>query len=184
MATEKEKFLQGLPYHPWKEPELVADRARAKALCHRLNQTLPDQQEERQRIARELVNAAGEVYLEPQFQCDYGYQITVGHRFYANHGCVILDSGGFRAGDDCMLAPNVVITSVTHSLERAERKSGVEYGKPIVMGDDVWVGANATVLPGVTIGSNVVIGAGAVVTKDIPSNSVAAGVPARVIRNL
>ena len=184
MATEKEKFLQGLPYHPWKEPELVEDRARAKTLCYQLNQTLPTQEDERQRIARELVNAAGDVFLEPQFQCDYGYRITVGDRFYANHGCVILDSGGVTFGAGCMLAPNVVITSVTHSLDRDERATEVEYGKPIVVGNHVWIGANATVLPGVTIGDNAVIGAGAVVSRDIPANCVAAGVPARVIRRL
>lgn len=183
MATEKEKFLACLPYQPW-DTELTADRTRAKNLCYQLNQTPFDQQDERQRIARELVNAKGEVWLEAPFHCDYGYRITVGERFYANHGCVILDSGGVVAGKDCMLGPNVVLTSVTHTLDRTERATGVEYGKPIVLGDDVWVGANATILPGVTIGDGAVIGAGAVVTKDIPANSVVAGVPARIIKRL
>ena len=182
--TEKQKLLAGLPYHPWKEQELIQDRNRSKRLCWEIGNLSPDQQAERLKICQELVNATGEVYLEPPFSCDYGYLITVGHKFYANHGCVILDSGGFVAGDRCMLGPNVVISTVTHSVETAERATEIEYGKPIVFGNDVWIGANVTILPGVTLGDGVVVGAGSVVTKDLPAYGVYFGIPAKLHRKV
>ncbi|MNC32530.1 Maltose O-acetyltransferase [compost metagenome] len=123
-----------------------------------------------------------DAYIEPSFRCDYGYNIFLGKNFYANFDCVILDVCPVHIGDNCMLAPGVHIYTATHPLDAETRNSGVEFGKPVTIGHNVWIGGRAVINPGVTIGDNVVVGSGSVVTKDIPANAVVAGNPARVIK--
>ncbi len=181
MKTEKEKMLSGEMYIPW-DAELAQDRMQAKELCFQLNQTSPTQIESRKEIIKTLFNMPEEAWIESPFNCDYGYNISFGKGFYINHGCTLLDAAKITFGNDCLLAPGVVISTAGHPLDPEERASGSEFAKAINVGNDVWFGANVTVCPGVTIGDNVVIGAGSVVTKDLPSNSVCVGSPAKVIR--
>ena len=182
--TEKEKMLEGMPYNAWEE-ELVKDREKAKMLCYAFNHTLPNNMEERKNILKELMQTEEDMYIEPNFFCDYGYNIKVGKNFYANHNCTILDVNTVTIGNDVMFAPHVQIYTATHPVGVKERvREGVEMGYPIVIGDNVWIGGGSIVGPGVTIGKNTVIGAGSVVMKDIPDNVVAVGNPCRVIREL
>ena len=122
--------------------------------------------------------------IEPPFHCDYGYNIHVGEKFYANFDCIILDVGEVRIGKNCLLAPRVCIFTVGHPIDPELRSTGVEAAKPVIIGDNVWIGGNTVINPGVTIGDNVVIGSGSVVTKDIPSNVVAVGNPCKPIKTL
>lgn len=181
--SEKEKMIAGDFYRPG-DPQLSADRKRAKALCFRLNQTCPTDAEQRLALTRELLPNATEAWVESPFNCDYGYNIATGKGFYANHGCTLLDCAPISIGDNCLLAPGVVIATATHPLDPVERASGQEFAKAITIGHNVWFGANVTVGPGVSIGDNVVIGAGSVVVRDLPANSVCVGSPARPIRFL
>lgn len=175
-------MLAGELYQAWGE-ELTAERIWAKELCFRLNQTPPSDNQTRSLLVKELLGVSDAV-IESPFQCDYGYNIKVGRNFYVNHGCVILDCNLVTIGDNVMFAPNVTISAAFHPLSSKVRVANFEQAYPITIRDNVWVGACATILPGVTIGKNVVIGAGAVVTKDIPDNVVCAGVPARIIKYL
>ncbi|KMV31700.1 sugar O-acetyltransferase [Photobacterium swingsii] len=185
MKTEKEKMLTGDIYQAF-EPELVAERERAKAICFTLNQTCPTDREGRQTLIHQLLaleeTVETDAWIESPFNCDYGYNIKVGKGFYANHGCTILDGAPVTFGDDCLLAPSVVIATAGHPLNPTERASGDEFAKAITIGNCVWLGANVTVCPGVTIGDNVVVGAGSVVTKDLPANTVCVGAPAKPVR--
>ncbi|OAN10950.1 galactoside O-acetyltransferase [Photobacterium jeanii] len=181
MKTEKEKMLAGDIYQAFDEA-LVAERDKAKGLCFRLNQTCSTAREQRRAIVDELLGYVSDAWLESPFHCDYGYNIKVGEGFYANHGCTILDGAPVRFGDNCLLAPGVVIATAGHPLDPVTRAAGDEFAKPITVGNDVWFGANVTVCPGVTIGDNVVIGAGSVVTKDLPANTVCVGSPAKPIK--
>lgn len=136
-------------------------------------------------IVRELFGKADETtFLNPPFYCDYGSNIFVGRNCFINYNCTILDNGKVTLGDNCLLAPNVSIYTAGHALHPDSRKLGDEYGVPIAVGDNVWIGGNTVILPGVHIGNNVVVGAGSVVTKDIPDWSFAAGNPCRVIRTI
>jgi maltose O-acetyltransferase len=182
-SSELEKMLRGDLYDAF-EPALLEMRNQAKQLCFELNQTPPLQVEKRKEITQKILNGAEGALIESPFYCDYGCHIHVGKNFYANHGCTILDCARITIGDNCLLAPHVVISSATHPLDAKRRSAGEEYTRPIVIGDNCWIGASATINPGVTIGNNVVIGAGAVVAKDIPDNVVVAGVPAKIIRQL
>ena len=179
--TEKEKMIQGLGYDA-SDLELTADRTRARVLCHKFNHLVPGNREESLAILRELLQTEENLYMEPNFFCDYGYNIKVGKNFYANYNCTILDVNRVTIGDNVMFAPNVQIYTATHPVEAEPRVAGVEMGYPIVIGDNTWIGGGSIICPGVTIGRNVVIGAGSVVTKDIPDNAVAVGNPCRVIR--
>lgn len=181
--TEKEKMLQGLGYDA-SDAELTADRKRARMLCHQFNKLDPDAREEATSLLKELLQTEGDLYIEPSFRCDYGYNIKVGKNFYANFNCTILDVNTVTIGDNVMFAPNVQIYTATHPVEAAPRVAGVEMGYPISIGDNTWIGGGSIVCPGVNIGRNVVIGAGSVVTRDIPDNAVAVGNPCRVIRIL
>jgi maltose O-acetyltransferase len=184
MATEKEKMIAGEFYEAFGE-ELFGERQHAKRLCRRFNETTEEQMAERDAILRELLGSCGEnAYIEPSFRCDYGYNLHVGRNFYANYDLVVLDCCEVRIGDNCMIAPRVSIFTAAHPLDASTRTSGLEFAKPITIGDNVWIGGHAVINPGVTIGDNVVVAAGAVVTKDVPSNVVVAGVPARIIRHL
>ncbi|MFX3623417.1 MAG: maltose O-acetyltransferase [Ectobacillus sp.] len=182
MKTEKEKMLNGELYLA-ADPVLVKERERARRLTRLYNQTLETEYEKRTELLKELLGATGKsLYIEPTFRCDYGYNITVGENFYANFDCVILDVCSVRIGDNCFMAPGVHIYTATHPLDPIERVSGAEFGKPVIIGDNVWIGGRAVINPGVTIGDNAVIASGAVVTKDVPPNTVVGGNPARVIK--
>jgi maltose O-acetyltransferase len=183
MKTEKEKMIAGELYYA-SDPELVKDRTYAQKLCRDYNQNEYDVDKRSEIIKGLFGKTAEKVYVEPDFHCDYGYNIEVGENFYSNYNCIILDICKVTIGKNCMLAPNVAIYSATHPINSKERYSGLEYGKPITIGDNCWVGGNSVILPGVTIGDNVVVAAGSVVTKDIIDNVVVAGNPARIIKYL
>jgi maltose O-acetyltransferase len=182
MKTEKQKMLDGELYEPW-DPQLMEERKKARYFTRILN--LTTEEEERVAAIKQLFGSTGEtVILEPNFRCDYGYNIHVGNNFFANFDCVILDVCEVRFGVNCMLAPGVHIYTATHPVNPIERNKGHEFGKPVTIGDNCWIGGGAIINPGVTIGDNVVIASGAVVTKDVPSNIVVGGNPARVIKEI
>lgn len=183
MLSEREKMLRGALYDPF-DPELVRARDRARDLCQDLNATREGQQEERRRILRELFGAGGEdVWIQPPFFCDYGTNILLGKRCFFNFNCVVLDVCRVTVGDYTLFGPAVQIYTATHPLD-AELRRKQEFAKPIEIGSDVWVGGGAIICPGVRIGSRAVVGAGSVVTRDIPDDVFAAGNPCRVIRGI
>jgi len=183
MPTEREKMLAGELYDPL-DPELVAARVRARDLCQELNATGEREEERRRRILVELFGEGGdEVWMQPPFFCDYGSNISLGKRVFFNFNCVVLDVCAVRIGDFTLFGPAVQIYTATHPLE-AELRRRQEFAKPVTIGADVWVGGAAVICPGVTIGSRAVIGAGSVVTRDLPGGVFAAGNPCRVIREL
>ena len=181
--TERQKMLAGEMYDPL-DPELVSARERARDLCQALNTTRESQQEERRRLLRNLFGAGGEsVWMQPPFYCDYGANIELGERVFFNFNCVVLDVCRVRVGDYTLFGPAVQIYTAMHPLDAEERRRE-EFGKPVEIGADVWVGGGAIILPGVRIGSRAVIGAGSVVTRDVPDQVFAAGNPCRVIREI
>jgi maltose O-acetyltransferase len=180
---EKEKMLAGELYRP-DDPELVADRERAKELCRQFNMLKPAEEQKKIVLLQELLQTDQECHIEPNFYCDYGYNINPGTNFMANHNCVILDVNTVDIGDNVMFGPAVQVYTASHPLDPEARNSGKEMGYPIEIGDNVWIGGGAVITAGVTIGDNTTIGAGSVVTKDIPANVVAAGNPAEVIKEL
>ena len=183
MRSEREKMTAGEMYDPM-DPELAAGRDRARELCLALNATQPTQLDARRRILRQLFAAGGgSVVLEPPFFCDYGFNVELGERVFFNFNCVILDVCPVRVGSFTLFGPAVQILTPMHPLN-AEQRRGKEFGKPIEIGSDVWVGGGALILPGVRIGSRSVIGAGSVVTRDVPEGVLAAGNPCRVIREI
>ena len=186
--TEKEKMLSGELYNPG-DPELTALRWRAQSLCRRLCRDDSGDPEARCALLKELFGATGEwVYVEPEFRCDYGSNIRVGENFYANYGCIMLDSAPITIGDECMFGPRVSLVTATHPVEDWLRSPGNfqvgEYALPITIGNRVWLGAGVVVNPGVTIGDGAVVASGAVVTRDVPPYTLAAGVPAAVKKAL
>jgi maltose O-acetyltransferase len=181
MSSERQKMLAGELYDPL-DPELVAARIHARDLCQALNTTSEAQQDERRRILRVLFGSGGDtVWMQPPFFCDYGSNIDLGERVFFNFNCVVLDVCGVRIGDYSLFGPAVQIYTAMHPLE-AEQRRREEFGKPIEIGSDVWVGGGAIILAGVRIGSRTVMGAGSVVTRDVPDDVFAAGNPCRVIR--
>jgi maltose O-acetyltransferase len=183
MTTEREKMLAGELYDPL-DPELVAARVRTRDLCQTLNATREREEDTRRRLLVELFGAGGgDVWMQPPFFCDYGSNIFLGKRVFFNFNCIVLDVCEVRIGDFTLFGPAVQIYTATHPLE-AELRRSQEFGKPVAIGSDVWVGGAAVICPGVTIGSRSVIGAGSVVTRDIPDGVFAAGNPCRVIRQL
>lgn len=183
MSTEKQKMIAGQLYRSGDET-LRADRLRARELLHQYNHSGPTEKSERRALLAELLGKCGNAYIEPSFRCDYGYNIFLGNDFYANFDCVMLDVCPIHIGDNCMLAPGVHIYTATHPLDATERNSGLEFGAPVTIGHNVWIGGRAVINPGVTIGNNVVIGSGSVVIRDIPDDVVVAGNPARIIKKL
>jgi maltose O-acetyltransferase len=184
MTSHKERMLRGELYDPL-DPELSAERRRARLGFQALNATRDDQQEERARLIKELIPASGAgVWIEPPFYCDYGSNITLGDKVYFNFNCVVLDVAPVRIGSGALFGPAVQIYAATHPLSAAERRTGLELGRPVEIGDDVWVGGGAVICPGVKIGAESVIGAGSVVTRDVPAGVFAAGNPCRVIREV
>lgn len=182
---EKEKMLKGLAYQAFKDKKLFEDRIKAKDLCYEFNSLKPSQIEERKTIIRKLFGKIkGDFNIESNFFCDYGYNIEIGENFYINHNCVMLDCNKITFGDNVLIGPNCNFFCAIHPLDTETRNSGLEYALPITVGDNVWFGGNVTVLPNVKIGSDTVIGAGSVVTKDIPSGVVAIGNPCKVLRKI
>ncbi|HEY7384592.1 MAG TPA: sugar O-acetyltransferase [Beijerinckiaceae bacterium] len=181
MKTEHQKMLAGELYDPM-DPELVAARTRARDLCQALNATREADEGERRQILQELFGAGGEsVWMQPPFFCDYGANIALGERVFFNFNCVVLDVCPVRIGSFTLFGPAVQIYTPMHPFN-AELRRREEFGKPVEIGSDVWVGGGAIILPGVRIGSRAVIGAGSVVTRDVPDGVFAAGNPCRVIR--
>lgn len=182
--TEKEKMLAGELYLAY-DPELVAERLRARRLTRRYNETTEEEPERRREILRELFGAIGaRAEIEPPLRCDYGSNIRVEDGFYANFDCIFLDCAAITIGRDVKFGPRVQVLAAYHPTDPVARASGRELAAPVTIGDGVWVGAGAIIGPGVTIGAGTTIGAGSVVTRDIPARVVAAGVPCRVIRTL
>jgi maltose O-acetyltransferase len=167
------------------DPELEADHRRARRLVERFNATGVDDQAERRRLLEELLVDVGEgVEIRPPFQCDYGYQTSVGARTFVNYGAVILDVARVTIGEDVQIATNVQLLTATHPLEPGPRRDKWESGEPIVVGDNVWLGGGVIVCPGVTIGDDTVVGAGSVVLRDLPPGVLAVGNPCRPLREL
>ena len=180
--TEKEKMLLGEIYNANYDEELIKERQIVKDLCYEYNKIKPSSMNERKEKIKSILGKTKDNFLiEQPFVCDYGYNIEIGENFYANHNLVILDANKVKFGDNVFIAPNCGFYTAGHPINADMRKEGLEYAKPIEIGNDVWIGGNVAVLPGVKIGNNVVIGAGSIVNKDIPSNSVAVGNPCRVI---
>ena len=176
------RMLAGLPYKAWLDG-LPQARERARRLCYEYDHLPPERWGEREALLKELLGGTGQrLTVEPGFRCDYGSNITVGEDFYANFNLVILDVAPVTIGDHVMIAPNVSIYTAGHPLHPDSRNSGYEYGQSVTIWDDVWIGGSVVILPGVTIGRGAVIGAGSVVTKDIPPMVLAVGNPCRVLR--
>jgi maltose O-acetyltransferase len=180
----KERMLRGELYR-FDDAELEADYARAQAVLERYNATRHTEQELRDTLLRELLGEVGDgVVIRPPFRCDYGSRIAIGARTFVNFDCVMLDGAPISIGAACQLAPRVQLLTATHPIDPEPRRLGWELVAPITIGDNVWLGGGAIVCPDVTIGENTVVGAGAVVTRDLPAGVVAAGVPARVLREI
>lgn len=183
--TEKEKMLAGMIYDANYDSALIAERQECKELCRDYNTLRPKEMQAREELLRRMLGEVrGNILIEQPFYCDYGYNIRVGENFYANFNLVILDGAPVTFGDNVFIAPNCGFYTAGHPLNPVERNKGLEYARPITVGDNVWIGAGVSVLPGVTIGNNCVIGAGSVVTRDIPDNSLAVGNPCRVIKTI
>lgn len=166
-------------------PEFEAEIKKGKDKCYKYNQLNPNDRDEQNKILFDLLGKMGEnVIITPPFWCDYGYNISVGDYFYSNHNLVITDGAKVTFGSNVFIAPNCCFTTAEHSIDPEQRKAGIEIAKPITIGNNVWIGAGSTILAGVEIGDNTVIGAGSVVTKSIPSNVVAVGVPCKVKREI
>lgn len=185
LKTEKEKMISGEIYKAFCGTELKELLAKAKDLCLEYNNIPFSKEEERQKKIKEILGKSGkQTIVTAPFWCDYGFNTEVGDNFYSNHNLVILDCGKVKFGNNVFIGPNCGFYTAGHPIDAQERNEGYEYAYPITVGNDVWFGGSVSVLPGVTIGNNVVIGAGSVVNKDIPSDSVAAGNPCKVIRKI
>ena len=184
MPTERERMRAGELYRA-SDPELVALRRRARLLLHELNHSRDDEDARRRTLLRDLMGAGGDtVWLEPPFYCDYGLHIHLGPGVYFNFNCVVLDVCDVQIGGGTMFGPAVQIYTATHPVNALERASGQELGRPVRIGSQCWIGGGAILCPGVTIGDRTVVGAGSVVTRDLPGDVLAVGNPCRVLRNL
>lgn len=183
--NEKEKMLAGELYDANYNKDLEIERLKAKDLCFEYNNIKPSAREEKKNLMKKILGKTKENFIiEQPFICDYGWNIEIGENFYSNHNLVILDGNKVKFGDNVFIAPNCSFYTAGHPLDIKLRNKGLEYAKPIIVGNNVWIGGNVCVLSGITIGDNAVIGAGSVVTKDIPPNVVAVGNPCRVIKNI
>lgn len=180
--TELQKQQAGESF--WNsDPAVTAAKSRARALCDRFNQTPESEPAERLRILKELFGSCDDdIFLKPPFHCDFGYNLHVGKRFFANYEVVILDTAPVTIGDNCLIGPQCGLYTAVHPMDAALRAQNFIRGEAIIIGDNVWFGGHCTVLPGVTIGSGAIIGAGSVVTHDVPPYAVVAGNPARILR--
>ncbi len=183
--TEKEKMISQKLYDARSDRELEAERLECKSLCQEYNHLPIKELEKRSELIKRILGKTGDcVTIEPDFWCDYGYNISVGENFYANHGLIILDAGGVSFGDNVFIAPSCGFHTSGHPIDADRRNQGLEYAYSIKVGNNVWIGAGVQVMPGVTIGDDVVIGGGSIVVKDIPSGSIAVGNPCKVIRKI
>jgi acetyltransferase-like isoleucine patch superfamily enzyme len=184
MLSEKENMLSGKLYKSFGE-ELTAERQCAKELVFDFNGLRPAETAARHEIIKKLFGKTGNTFfIEPPFRCDYGYNIEIGENFYANYNCIILDCAKVTIGDNIFIGPNVSIFTAGHPIHAAIRNQELEYAFPITIGNNVWIGGNTVINPGVSLGDNSVIGSGSVVTKNIPANTIAAGNPCRVLRQI
>ncbi|MFQ7123645.1 MAG: sugar O-acetyltransferase [Eisenbergiella sp.] len=182
--NQKERMLKNLPYKAWLDG-LSEERLENKKKIYEFNRCEPEEMQRSQELLKQILGKTGEnVWIEAPFHCDYGYNIEVGENFFANYNLVILDVGKVKIGKNVQFAPNVAIYTAGHPVHPDSRNSGYEYGIDITIGDNVWLGGNTVVMPGVHIGNNVVIGGGSVVTKDIPDDVIAVGNPCRVLRKI
>ncbi|MCO7176346.1 sugar O-acetyltransferase [Sporolactobacillus kofuensis] len=180
--TEKEKMIIG-EFYDSGDSELVAERLNARQLLQTYNTAPETSRSERTKLLKQLFGSTKDkLYIEPTFHCDYGYNIHVGNYFYANFDCVILDCAPVVIGDQCLLGPGVHIYTAAHPLDPQKRMEGVEFAKPVHIGNNVWIGGRAIINPGVKIGDHAIIGSGSVVTKDVPDYAVVAGNPAKLIK--
>lgn len=183
--TEREKRAAGMWYDNNYDPELLTEREKAEALSFAFNHTSPDRKEEKQKILEELFPHMGKnVTILPPVYTDFGYECWIGDDTFINHNAYLMDGASLSIGKHCFIGPNCGIYTAHHALIAEERNQGLEMAKAITIGDNVWIGGDVTIVPGVTIGDDAVIGAGSVVTKDIPSNVIAAGNPCKVIRSI
>ena len=184
MPTQKEKMLAGDLYDP-SDPELVNDRIIARTFLRQFNHSKEDQLEFRQQVLKRLIVSQGEgLWIEPPFFCDYGYNINIGNKVYFNFNCTILDVMRVSIGDNVLFGPSVQIYTAMHPMNWQERASGIEFARPVEIGSDVWMGGGVIICPGVAVGNRTVIGAGSVVTRDIPDDVFAAGNPCRPLKDL
>nr|WP_141812773.1 sugar O-acetyltransferase [Nocardia bhagyanarayanae] len=185
MGEHKQRMLRGELYKD-SDPELVAERRRAQSLCDEFNRTAPDETARREQVLRELLGKLGEgSWIMPRFQCDYGYLIEIGANSFLNYDAILLDCAPITIGDDVSIGPRCQLLTALHPMTDHEaRRQRWESAAPITIGDNVWFGGGVIVCPGVTVGANTVVGAGSVVTRDLPDGVFAAGNPARVIRTL
>lgn len=185
MMTEKEKAKAGILYNSNFDKEIIGERLVCQKKCQEYNLLPVDAVEERKKKIAEIIQEIGEgFWIEQPFRCDLGYNLHIGKGFYSNYNLVILDEGDVTIGDYVLIGPDCGIYTAGHPIHIGQRQEGLEYAKPVTIGNHVWLGGGVRVLPGVTIGDNVVIGSGSVVTKDIPTNTIAAGNPCRVIREV
>lgn len=181
MTSNLEKMIAGEVYE--QDDELLEVRLTMRESLFEFNHTAPRELEKRARLLKKIFGKTGEkLYIEQPFHCDYGFNVTVGENFFANASCTFLDVCPITIGDDCLLAPNVGIYTAGHALDPVLRKNHAEYGAPVTIGNNVWIGANSIILPGVTIGDDAVIGAGSLVNKDIPAGVLAVGHPCKIVR--
>ncbi|AKP02204.1 sugar O-acetyltransferase [Companilactobacillus pabuli] len=184
MRSQKERMLSGDLYIA-DDPELAKDFHKAKRLLREYNQTTEYQEADRQAILKDLFKQSGKkIHIEPPFHTDYGCNTVIGENFYSNYDCIILDIANVKIGDNVMFGPRVGLYTAGHPIDAVIRNEHYEYGKPITIGNNVWVGGNVVFNPGVTVGDNVVIGSGSIVTKDIPSSVIAVGNPCKVLRKI
>jgi maltose O-acetyltransferase len=184
MSEMKSRMLRGELYLA-DDPDLAEGRARAQALLELFNATRHEESDERERLLRELLGDIGQgVVVMPTFRCDYGSNIAIGGKTFVNYDCIMLDVAPITIGSACQIATRVQLLTATHPIEPEPRRDGWEYGLPITLGDNVWLGGGVIVCPGVTIGDNTIVGAGAVVTRDLPADVIAFGRPAAVHRQL
>ncbi len=183
--TEKEKMLAGETYFAL-DAQLLEELASARELIHDYNQLRPSEHKKKLEILKNLLGGMGDddIIINQPFRCDYGKQIRVGKRFFANFNFTVLDEAYVTIGDDCFIGPNVSIYTACHSTDPIERNSRKEWALPVTIGNSVWIGGSVTILPGVNIGNDITIGAGSVVTRDIPSGSIAVGNPCKVIKSI
>ena len=183
--NEWNKAQAGYLYDANYDREVVENRTKCADLCYEFNQCKPSDTKKQAEIIKKIIGCIkGDFVITAPFYCDYGSNITIGNNFYTNHNGTILDGAKVTFGDNVFIAPNVVFSTAGHAIDAGQRAKGLEIALPITVGDNVWIGANVSVLPGVSIGSNTIIGAGSVVNKDIPDGVIAAGVPCRVIRRI
>ncbi len=184
MHTEKHKMLSGQLYNA-SDPDLIMERQKARLLLKQLNDSGDDQPDVRKRLLKDLLPFQGEnLWIEPPFYCDYGSNIIIGSKVYFNFNCTILDVMKVSIGDNVLFGPSVHIYTALHPINWKDRATGLEFAKPVTIGSDIWFGGGVIVCPGVVIGDRSVIGAGSVVTRDIPADVFAAGNPCRVIKSL